>query len=948
MPTLAQRIKAFMNPAMPQKNTANWLASGLFGHTGESYPSGILQDNKYGYAQAYISVMAVRQAVDYYATSALDIPSQIIKNTSDNDDNDNVVARSDDVQTTNELYAVFNYHQHEYGIHALSAMVYNAVLYDSIYAEKINGRVSNGSRHFRVLNSLGVEPRDEMGYISQFDYSWNNEYQMFRPKDIAYSHGFNPFHDLRGASVLASAISKIRIEDNLDEFLQAFFRNNATLGLVGSPIPNPTGLSDLSPEQINTLKKLINDWHTSVRNSFRPFVSNVPINWEVLPQPEIDKQYSIGENIEKEILTAFGVNPALVGYTDSTSYKEDIAQIESQFINKRLRPLLSSIQDLINHNLLPFIMRSNDYRFEFDYTGYQLVTEQDSLALDIRTKQLQSGGLALNDYIEQNGGKRVKGLDDMFIFEGVPVPLVEIPNLWQYKFGQTTAQQAELPDETDTEAETTQDMPDGQDDTPPDTVVDDIDDNTDAGKSVKASTEDNEAFAYIPLTNNPDILRLQRELKKVFTDKRIEWQAAPTLHVTLCYALNLPENAIHRVGESIRAENTIIHFGEDTPIGYFDTPDGKALYLNVYHTTAIDDIQANVYNVFNQYGDGISDYSIPQGWNPHITLAYIPNDIDIDLDMLNKVYSWILGVVIPIDTVVIGRADYDPVVIIKAPEYVKSAPINLDDIFNELVTWKRYIKAGKHEKSAFVPDKTRGYIADNIMACNESASILITALDTEMDTLKAFIRNVEYSYEDKDHHKEWLQQKAIQSTRLDFEFAVETLIESARATTTDKRTFKTRMMQFIRGYGGMAMLDGLRVGGVVTELALLDDDDKAIMEAHFVKQRDYVNNLADVIYGKGISDLEAQAKPSMWFNKSIAPLFEAGKASADGNAMVEWVIGATEESCKDCLKLNGQRHRMKTFYAKGWIPGGSNLECGGWQCKCQLIKVFSSARGRLP
>ena len=922
MATFTQRVKAFLNPPPQPKNKNMWLLDDyLSSYTGE-LPSGILQDSKFGYAKAYLAVMAVRQAVDYYAVSALDVPSKIIRNTTGKPEDDEVIAESTDVKPRHVLYEGFKHHRREYGISAISAMIYNIVLYDAIYGYKVEGETKTGKKHVQILNSLGMTVRDELGYISGYDYSWNNSNLMLKPKQVAYTHGFNPFEDFKGASLVQSAISKIRIEDNLDSFLQAFFGNNASLSLVGSPQNNPNNpmMSGLSKEELTQLRKIIDDWHTGVKDSFRPLVTNIPVDWQVLPIPDVDKQYQIGQNIEKEILSAFGVNPALVGNSDDTSYKEDIPQIESQFVNKRLRPVLSITADLINDDILPFVDGSEELRYEYDYSGYQLVTEQDTINLDMRTTQLNSGGMAVNDYIVANGGEPVDEFEDMFIYEGVPVPKEEVPNLWRYKFGVNPFE---------IESAVSEEL--GK-----------------ANKSIKADSNEaiEPAFAYIPLANNPHVIRIQRQLKKMFTDSRIEWQTAPTFHITLCYAGLMSEVAISKCVSLIDPEKLAIQF-EPSPIDYFDTPNGKALHLKVVHETAIDAIQADVFSAFMTEGYDISEYSEPANWDPHITLAYIPNDIDVNLSMLNNDdIKWLLDINIPSDQIIIGRDSYDPSVIITAPDYVKHADnifdtkaLDLDAIFTELAIWRRKAEKGK----PFTPVKSIGYLADMV---GESDTEL-SGVNAAMDYLKAFQRRIAHDYNGDNTQKTWLQSKSIQSTRIDFEIAVEDAISDALQNTIDQKTFILRMMQAIRGYGDIAMLDGLAAGGVVTTINNIDDDDRIFLNRHYVRQRGFVNDLAKVVFGKGLSESEQSRKPILWFNKSIAPLFEAGKASADKNGMYEWVLGNTEEHCRDCVKLDGQRHRMKTYYAKGIIPQSDVLECGGWHCDCRLVKVFGSARGRL-
>jgi hypothetical protein len=88
----------------------------------------------------------------------------------------------------------------------------------------------------------------------------------------------------------------------------------------------------------------------------------------------------------------------------------------------------------------------------------------------------------------------------------------------------------------------------------------------------------------------------------------------------------------------------------------------------------------------------------------------------------------------------------------------------------------------------------------------------------------------------------------------------------------------------------------------------------------------------------------AKQKPAMWYNKSIAPAYQSALLSADKNGMYEWALGKAEH-CSDCLRLNGQRHRMRDWKRKGLLPQSDVLECGGFNCKCSLNKVNAKARG---
>ncbi len=185
--------------------------------------------------------------------------------------------------------------------------------------------------------------------------------------------------------------------------------------------------------------------------------------------------------------------------------------------------------------------------------------------------------------------------------------------------------------------------------------------------------------------------------------------------------------------------------------------------------------------------------------------------------------------------------------------------------------------------------------------------------------------------------------KAIQSTQLDFENDWADLVDAAREDEMTRRRFGIVARALITKYGRRAYEDGLEVGGI--EDAELDDSDRAEILSLTAQQSAYVTAIGQTLFkGDGITDIEAANKPTLWFNKSITPFFDAGLVSADKNGLYEWVYGDTEH-CDDCQRLNGQKHRLKDYYVKGWLPKASTLKCGGYNCACQLKRTTGRAQG---
>lgn len=192
--------------------------------------------------------------------------------------------------------------------------------------------------------------------------------------------------------------------------------------------------------------------------------------------------------------------------------------------------------------------------------------------------------------------------------------------------------------------------------------------------------------------------------------------------------------------------------------------------------------------------------------------------------------------------------------------------------------------------------------------------------------------------------------KDYQATRLEFERNFGDLVRAARADDVTRRRFGIVLRAQLRRLGSMAYRDGLRQGGViVTTDEGLDSEDLLEIQSWASEQSVYVTNFGNELFKKGISDAEVQNRIQMWANKSLESIYQKGLVSADKNGMYQWVLGRTEEHCRDCLTLNGQIHRLRHYVKSGWLPKSSDLKCKGFMCDCKLVHMRDvRSRGRFP
>lgn len=300
--------------------------------------------------------------------------------------------------------------------------------------------------------------------------------------------------------------------------------------------------------------------------------------------------------------------------------------------------LLSKVKRVINTRVLPPSME-----FDFEYRDEEKdkqVAERTTILLN-NANNLRALGVA-DDVIIRYLAAQDETLRDVLLDEKGEI--IALPDDDVVEAPETQSEDV-LADETQAADDEGESVPE------PDAQI-----ATDGTKETTLS-----AYAYIPLVNNIDVLRIQRLLKERLPDERIEWQIPATFHVTLCFADTITDTAIANLSNVIRAEQVEL-IGANLDV--FETPDGKALHIRLEHSTVLDDIQKTVYEAFISSADGISPFSEPDAYKPHITLAYMPNDIPFAIEPVSfSTVGFSIGV---------SRNNYDPILTLYAPHYTKA------------------------------------------------------------------------------------------------------------------------------------------------------------------------------------------------------------------------------------------------------------------------------------
>ena len=151
--------------------------------------------------------------------------------------------------------------------------------------------------------------------------------------------------------------------------------------------------------------------------------------------------------------------------------------------------------------------------------------------------------------------------------------------------------------------------------------------------------------------------------------------------------------------------------------------------------------------------------------------------------------------------------------------------------------------------------------------------------------------------------------------------------------------FRNAFRRAVNDAFNLAYVAGYADAGGATEE--MEPDDAAWIQARIEAEIGYADLLFQdlkALRGEEDAPVFVEAR-SQGYANTLDSIYLEGKLRGDKNKMVTWQIGQTEQHCKTCLKLNGQRHSIKWFLKRGYIPrepGSATLECGGYHCDCGL------------
>jgi len=90
--------------------------------------------------------------------------------------------------------------------------------------------------------------------------------------------------------------------------------------------------------------------------------------------------------------------------------------------------------------------------------------------------------------------------------------------------------------------------------------------------------------------------------------------------------------------------------------------------------------------------------------------------------------------------------------------------------------------------------------------------------------------------------------------------------------------------------------------------------------------------------GEDVKKAEIAQQKAEAYSVQLDMIYNRAKIAAAGNKMLTLVGDDGVQSCADCQRMKGKRHKASWWISKNLIPGkGSDYECGGWHCQHVLV-----------
>ncbi len=186
----------------------------------------------------------------------------------------------------------------------------------------------------------------------------------FAAENILHWRSFNPLNDWYGMAPLEAAAISVDSHNEGSRWNLALIQNG---GRPTGALYQESADATLTDSQFERLKQEVGDAYSGSRNAGRPLLLEGGLKWQEMSLSPSDMDWASGKNMTaREIATAFGVPPQMIGIPDSQTYN-NYGEARLSLYEDTVIPLAQDLLSCLNGWLTP--LYGGDLGLKLDLEG---------------------------------------------------------------------------------------------------------------------------------------------------------------------------------------------------------------------------------------------------------------------------------------------------------------------------------------------------------------------------------------------------------------------------------------------------------------------------------------------------------------------------------------------------------------------------------------------------
>lgn len=224
------------------------------------------------------------------------------------------------------------------------------------YLEAVGTGGVPGELHVLRADRMSLVPGAD-GWPVAYDYTVGARKHRFAlgdgPSPVCHIRAFHPQDDHYGLSPMQAAAGALDVHNSASAWSKALL-DNAARPSGAIVYHGADGQGTLTPDQYDRLLSEMEAYHVGARNAGRPMLLEGGLDWKPMGFSPSDMEFQkTKEAAAREIATAFGVPPMLIGIPGDATYA-NYQEANRAFYRLTVLPLVAKVTAAVGHWLSGF------------------------------------------------------------------------------------------------------------------------------------------------------------------------------------------------------------------------------------------------------------------------------------------------------------------------------------------------------------------------------------------------------------------------------------------------------------------------------------------------------------------------------------------------------------------------------------------------------------------